>query len=73
MTDTKKRERFTRLAQYRTNEIIKRINVLGHCANRSAYSFNEQEINKIFNAIEKKLKVTKAKFRFSKKDSEFKL
>lgn len=68
-----KRERFKRLAVYRTNEILKRLKVLGNCANRSAYEYNKEEINKIFSEIERKTKETKAKFRFINQDDKFKL
>ncbi len=67
-----KRERFKRLAVYRTNEALKRLRVLGNCANRSAYEYTEEEINKIFSEIERKTKEIKAKFHFPQKD-EFKL
>lgn len=69
--DTKK-ERFKRLAVYRTNEVLKRLKVLGNCANRSAYEYSEEEINKIFSEIEKRVREIKAKFHFNK-DKEFKL
>ncbi len=73
-TDIKndKKERFKRLAVYRTNEVLKRLRVLGNCANRSAYEYSEEEINKIFSEIDRKTKETKAKFHFNK-DKEFKL
>ena len=67
-----KRERFKKLAVYRTNEILKRIKVLSNCSNRSAYEYTEDEINKIFSEIERSLKAAKAKFHFIK-NKEFKL
>ena len=67
-----KRERFKKLAEYRTNEILNRIRVLGNCSNRSAYEFTEEEINKIFSVIDRAVKETKAKFYFSK-NNKFKL
>jgi murein L,D-transpeptidase YafK len=67
-----KRERFVKLAEYRTNEVLKRIRVLGNCSNRGAYEYSEEEINKIFSAIDKALKETKAKFHFGK-NNRFKL
>jgi len=70
--DNNKRERFKRLAQHRTIEVLRRLKVLGNCANRSAYDYTEEEINKIFSEIEKKVRETKAKFHFSK-NKEFKL
>ena len=61
-----KRERFRRLAEYRTNEVLGRLKVLGNCANRSAYEYTEAEVNKIFSEIERKVKETKAKFTYPK-------
>jgi len=68
----KKRERFKRLAVYRTNQVLKRLKVLGNCANRSAYGYTEEDINKIFSEIERRVKEIKSKFHFPKKD-DFKL
>jgi hypothetical protein len=69
---TEKRERFKRLAVYRTNEVLKRLKILGNCANRSAYNYNEKEISKIFSEIEQKVRQIKAKFHFPEK-GKFKL
>lgn len=67
-----KRERFIKLAEYRTNEVLKRLRVLGNCANRSAYEYSEDEINKIFSEIERRVRETKSKFHYPK-NKEFKL
>lgn len=61
MKDDKK-DRFIRIAENRTNKIIKMIKLLGNCANKSAYDYNNEQVQKIFSAIEKELKITKAKF-----------
>lgn len=71
-TKDQKRERFKRLATYRTNEVLKRLKVLSNCANRSAYDYNREEIDKIFNVISQKLRETKSKFHFPK-EKDFKL
>ncbi len=68
-----RRENFKRLAVARTKEILRRLKVLGNCANRSHYDYTEEEIAKIFSEIEKKLRETKAKFTFSEREKEFKL
>ncbi|MDI3540739.1 MAG: hypothetical protein PWP66_277 [Thermosediminibacterales bacterium] len=57
-----KRERFLRVAESRTRKIIKMIRLLGNCANRSAYEYNEEDVKKIFNAIEREIKTAKSKF-----------
>lgn len=67
-----KRERFKRLATQRTITVLKRLQVLGNCANRSAYDYTEEEISKIFSEIERRVRETKAKFHFPK-NKEFKL
>jgi len=66
------RDRFIRLATLRTNMVLKRLKVLGNCANRSVYDYTEDEINKIFSEIERNVRNTKAKFHFPKK-RDFKL
>ena len=70
--EQERRERFKRLAVYRTNEVLKKLKVLSNCANRSAYEYTEEEVNKIFSEIERSVRETKAKFHFPKK-KEFKL
>lgn len=61
-----KRERFKRLGEQRTNSVLQRLKVLGNCSNRSAYAYTEEEINKIFSEIERRVRETKAKFHFPK-------
>ncbi len=66
------RDRFKRLATLRTNGVLKRLKVLSNCSNRNIYEYEEQDIEKIFDEIERKVKEAKAKFHFPKK-REFKL
>jgi len=66
------KERFRRLATYRTNEVLKRLKLLGNCSNRQIYEYTEEDINKIFSEIERRIKEIKAKFHFPK-HKEFKL
>ncbi len=72
MHHEEKRERFKRLGTQRTNMVLQKIRVLGNCANRSAYEYTEEEINKIFSEIDRRAKEAKAKFHFPK-TKEFKL
>lgn len=71
--NNKRHENFKRLASSRTNEALKRIKILGNCSNRSHYDYTEEEVNKIFSEIEKKIRSTKARFTFSNKDKKFTL
>ncbi|OGL45936.1 MAG: hypothetical protein A2W05_01135 [Candidatus Schekmanbacteria bacterium RBG_16_38_10] len=65
-------ERFKRVASKRTNEILEKIRILGNCSNKSSYEYTEEEVNKIFNEIEKQLKLVKARFLVGKRE-RFKL
>lgn len=59
-----RRDKFKRLATKRTNEILKKIRILGNCANRQVYEFTEEDVEKIFSAIEKQTKEIKSKYKF---------
>lgn len=67
-----RRERFKRLATARTNAVLQKLKVLGNCANRQAYEYSEDEVEKIFATIDKYLKSIKSKFHFTKEE-KFKL
>jgi hypothetical protein len=68
-----KRERFKRLASSRTNEILKKLKILGNCSNRSAYEYSEEDVNKIFNALEKAMKESRSKFYYPSEKKGFRL
>ncbi len=69
----KRNGNFKRLAVTRTNEVLRRLKILGNCANRSHYDYSEDEVNKIFSEIEKRVRETKAKFTYPNKDRHFEL
>lgn len=62
-----KREKFVRLAEARTNKIIDMLQLLGNCSNSSVYDYTQQDVDKIFAAIE--TAVREAKKKFSKTES----
>lgn len=70
--NAEKRARFLRLAQNRTNKVLKSINTLSHCSNKSLYDYRDEEVDKIFNVIEKALFESKIKYK-KEKSVEFKL
>ena len=65
-------ERFKRVAEARTNAIFNKLRILGNCSNRQIYSYSEEDIDKIFSAINKQLREVRAKFN-SHKGEKFKL
>jgi len=64
-----KRDRFKRLAKIRTQKVLEKIRVLGHCSNNTLYEYNEKDINMIFSAIDKELKRTRFLFSKPSKDT----
>ena len=62
-----KREKFVRLAEARTNKIIDMIKLLGNCSSLSTYEYTQQDVEKIFSAIEFELR--EAKKRFARSDA----
>lgn len=67
-----KRERFVRLAEKRTNEVLERIRILGGCANKRMYDYSKKDADKIFRAIDSELKRVRSLFTEEKKN-QFKL
>ena len=65
-------ERFKRVAEARTNAILNKIRILGNCSNKQIYSYSEEDIEKIFLAINKQLREARAKFN-SWKEKKFTL
>lgn len=57
-----KEDRFKRLAQQRTRNVLKSLKILGNCSNKSSYEYTEEDLKKIFSAIEIEIKNTKNKF-----------
>lgn len=57
-----KREKFVRLAEQRVNRALNDIRLIGNLSNRSAYSFTDDDVKKIFKALQKELEQSKARF-----------
>jgi hypothetical protein len=66
-------QRFKRIATYRTNEVLEKLGLLGNLSNKANYEYTEDELNKIFSAVEFQIRVIKAKFSSSKRKKEFSL
>lgn len=67
-----KRERFVRIANRRTNQVLSELRKLGNCSNTRMYEYTEADARKIFRTLKKELdRVEKL---FSSEDvNEFKL
>ncbi len=68
-----KRRRFDKIASSRVQYILDKIHSLSKCSNRNNYSYNEKDVNKMFNTIRESLKRAEIKFEEGvKKDSKSK-
>ena len=63
-----KRENFKRVAEKRTEAIIEKIRNLSKTSNASHYSYDANQVNKMFSAISSELSIAKSKFINSKGD-----
>jgi hypothetical protein len=69
-----KYNKFIRVAEARTNKIIDMIRLLGNCSNTAVYEYTEEDLKKIFDAIESELKTCKNKYQDnSNMESKFSL
>lgn len=67
-----RREKFKRLATYRTNLVLEKLRILGNLSNKANYDYADEDVNKIFFAIDSQLRIAKARFA-GKRKKEFKL
>jgi len=68
-----RRQRFKRIAGARTNKILDMLKLLGNCSNTGNYEYSENDVKKIFSAIENELRTSKSKFIKSTKKNKFEL
>lgn len=57
-----KHSKFKRLAEARTEKVINMLDLIGNLSNKSFYEYTDEEIVRIFAAIEKATKENKEKF-----------
>ncbi len=55
-------EKFKRIATLRTNVILEKIRILGKLSDKQRYKYTDEDINKIFSAINKQIKEVRIKF-----------
>jgi len=63
-------ERFRRLAQKRVVRTIKDLRLIGNLGNRNNYEYAVDEVEKIFKALEKEMKLARTKFDSRSRDDE---
>lgn len=56
------REKFKRLANKRVSAALKKISLIGNLSNRSNYVYTEEDVNKIFTALNEEIQAAKKLF-----------
>ncbi|HEY8435448.1 MAG TPA: hypothetical protein VIK63_00115 [Haloplasmataceae bacterium] len=72
MAKETKREKFKRLAELRTNNAIKQIQLIGNLSNKNNYDYTEEDVKKIFKALKEEIDLAEKKF-MEKSTKVFKL
>ena len=68
-----KEHKFKRIASKRVEVILKNLDLLSNCSNKSHYSYNTEDINKIFKTINTAVKISKSSFESKLKTKKFQL
>lgn len=71
MTREEDRSKFVKLASMRVSKALKDIQLIGNLSNRSNYDYTDDDVAKIFKALQEEITSCKRKFENSrKKDSK---
>jgi hypothetical protein len=57
-----KRQKFVELAEARVTRAIRDIRLIGNLSNRSAYSYTDEDVRKIFRTLQKGFEAARGKF-----------
>ena len=68
-----KHEKFKRIANIRTNNVLKALRSLAKLSNSRNYDFTKTDINKIFMAINNDVRIARVMFDKNLKDNQFTL
>ena len=68
-----KHDKFKRIATARTQRVLQDLRILGNCSSKSVYHYKEEDVKKIFSAIEVELKRVKAMFHKEAASNQFTL
>ena len=65
--------RFKRIASRRVQEILSKLRLLGNCSEKANYSYDTEQVRKIFSTIDNELKRIRALYNKSKSKDKFEL
>jgi len=72
MNNETKEERFKRVAEKRVNRVLENLRLLSNCSNKSMYGWSDDQLKKIWNAIDKAVRDCKQSYE-NKNKKEFRL
>lgn len=61
------RRKFVKLASTRVSKVLKDIQLVGNLSNRSNYDYTEEDITKIFKALNEEISACRKRFEISNK------
>lgn len=65
-----KQARFERLAEKRLTETIKKLRLVGNLANRHNYSYTDEHVKQIFDALDSEMRRLRQRFMGQPKDAD---
>lgn len=65
MDSETKNQKFQRLAEKRTNDVIKKLRLIGNLANTRQYDYSNKEVEEMFSAISEALRRAKSSYKSS--------
>lgn len=57
-----KRQKFVELAEARVNRAIRDLRLIGNLSNRSSYAYSDEDVRKVFRALQRELDAAKSRF-----------
>lgn len=68
-----KTDRFKRIASKRTEKVLDALRKLGNCSNRGIYSYSNEDVSKIFSAVDSEVRRIKVLYNTQSKSNKFTL
>lgn len=68
-----KTDRFKRIAAKRTEKVLDALRKLGNCSNRGIYSYSNEDVSKIFSAVDSEVRRIKVLYNTQAKSNKFTL
>ena len=64
------REKFVKLATKRVNSVIKSITLIGNLSNKSNYDYTQEDVAKIFKALNSEISACKKRFDMASRSND---